>query len=67
MGLAGPDARTMGGTGPTSSFTDPKVTNPPFSYPSYMPKDSRIQRGYMRLLGQVLQANLPQTLLGRLL
>ncbi len=58
MGLAGPDARTMGGTGPTSSFTDPKVTNPPFSYPSYMPKDSRIQRGYMRLLGQVLQANL---------
>lgn len=57
----------MGGTSNTSSFTDPKVTNPPFAYPRHLPQDNQIQRGYMRLLGQVLQANLgviPETSAG---
>jgi hypothetical protein len=46
--------------GPAGMFTDPKVTNPPFTSHSthVVPTDANVQRGYMRLLGQVLQANL---------
>ena len=49
-----------GGTGSTASFTDPKVTNPPFTshFTHVVPTDPQVQRGYMRLLGQVLRANL---------
>ncbi len=46
--------------GPAGMFTDPKVTNPPFTshFTHVVPTDANVQRGYMRLLGQVLQANL---------
>ena len=46
--------------GPAGMFTDPKRTNPPFTSHSthVVPTDPQVQRGYMRLLGQVLRANL---------
>jgi len=56
--MNGMGGASSAGTAATMMFTDPKVTNPPFAYPRYMPRDNKIQRGYMRLLGQVLKANL---------